>query len=50
MLILGDKEVEENQIAVRHRQRADLGATTLQAFHEGVAKEIKTHGHELFAI
>jgi len=50
MLILGDKEIEENQIAVRHRQRGDLGATTLQTFHEGVAKEIKTHGHELFAI
>ena len=34
MLVLGDRELEENVVAVRERTRGDLGAMTLQQFSE----------------
>ena len=34
MLILGDKELEENKVAVRDRTEGDLGAVSLEEFIE----------------
>jgi threonyl-tRNA synthetase len=50
MLVIGDKEIEQHKVAVRHRSRGDLGTETLEAFHAGLKKEIATHGHELLEI
>jgi len=41
MLVLGAREVEENTVSVRHRDRDDLGATTLHDFIETIQKEIR---------
>ena len=41
MLVLGAREVEENTVSVRHRDRDDLGATTLKDFIETIQKEIR---------
>ncbi len=40
MIILGDKELEENKIAVRERKQGDLGAMSLEEFME-MAKRLK---------
>jgi threonyl-tRNA synthetase len=40
MLVLGDKELEENKIAVRERKTGDLGAMTLAEFKE-MARRLK---------
>ncbi len=40
MLILGDKELEENKVAVRDRTKGDLGAVTLKEFIE-TARRLK---------
>jgi threonyl-tRNA synthetase len=40
MLVLGDKEQEENKIAVRERKTGDLGAMTLAEFKE-MARRLK---------
>jgi threonyl-tRNA synthetase len=34
MLVLGDKELEENKVAVREKAKGDLGAMTLEEFKE----------------
>jgi threonyl-tRNA synthetase len=39
MLILGDKELEETQVAVRHRKDGDIGAMSLEEFKEKIAAE-----------
>ena len=41
MLILGDKEVEENKVGVRERKAGDLGQMDLTEFIEKVKKEIQ---------
>ncbi len=41
MLILGDKEVEENKVGVRERKAGDLGQMDLNEFVEKVKKEIE---------
>ena len=41
MLILGDKEVEENKVGVRERKAGDLGQMDLNEFIEKVKKEIQ---------
>ncbi len=46
MLIMGDKEAEANQVAVRSRSEGDLGATSVDDFKAQVLREIKTHGKE----
>ena len=43
MLIIGDKEVEENQIGVRSRSDGDLGAMKLDEFKEKIIKEIEEY-------
>ena len=40
MLVVGDKEVESNQVAVRSRRGEDLGTMNLDAFIELAQKEI----------
>ncbi|OEF98087.1 threonine--tRNA ligase [Vulcanibacillus modesticaldus] len=41
MLIIGDKEVENNQVAVRKRGKGDLGAKALDEVIEQIMTEIK---------
>jgi len=40
MLVIGGREAEAGQVAVRHRKRADLGAVALDAFISTITKEI----------
>ncbi len=40
MLVLGDKELEDNKIAVRERKQGDLGVMSLEEFKE-MAKRLK---------
>ncbi len=42
MIVLGDKELEENKIAVRERKAGDLGAMSLEEFKETAQKLQKT--------
>lgn len=42
MLIVGEKEIEENQLSVRSRDRGELGSQSLEAFVEQIKEEIKT--------
>lgn len=40
MLVIGDKEVENNQVAVRKRGEGDLGAIAVEEFEEKILMEI----------
>ena len=42
MLIIGDKEVEEGKVSVRHRKEGDKGAMRLDDFVELIKAEIKS--------
>lgn len=42
MLILGDKEVESGEIAVRHRREGDLGSMSIQGFVTRCKDEVAT--------
>ncbi len=42
MLILGDKEKENGQVAVRSRSEGDLGAMTAEAFIDRITEEVRT--------
>ena len=44
MLILGDKEIESNQVGVRSRGEGDIGAMDEGKFIEKVVEEIKSFG------
>lgn len=39
MLVLGDKELEENTIAVRERKQGDIGAMSLEEFKEKITRQ-----------
>jgi len=41
MLVVGDKEAESGEVAVRHRDQGDLGAEELDAFIEKLQAEIE---------
>ncbi|HHW31899.1 MAG TPA: threonine--tRNA ligase [Clostridiaceae bacterium] len=41
MLVIGDKEVENSQVAVRSRAEGDLGAMDVEKFIDKITKEIK---------
>jgi len=41
MLILGDKEVENNLVAVRERHQGDLGTMVLGEFKKRIKRELK---------
>ena len=43
MLVVGDKEVAEGTVAVRHRFKADLGATKVADFASKLSELIATH-------
>ncbi len=42
MLVLGNREIEEGTISVRHRKQGDLGAMKIDAFIEKCLEEIRT--------
>ncbi len=42
MLVIGDKEAEEQTVAVRSRKEGDLGAMPVDAFLEKILEEIRT--------
>ena len=42
MLVLGDKEVEQQLVSVRARKEGDLGTMTLEAFMDKLLEEIST--------
>jgi len=42
--VIGDKEVENQQVAVRTRSGEDLGAMSLQAFADKLYSEIGMRG------
>lgn len=42
MIVMGDKEVEENLVAVRSRKDGDLGTMTFEAFRDKLLLEIAT--------
>jgi threonyl-tRNA synthetase len=46
MLVIGDKEVEENVVAVRKRKQGDIGKMELSAFIEMMNKQIKEKSNE----
>ena len=39
MLVLGDQELESNQVAVRERKQGDIGAMSLEEFKEMITKQ-----------
>lgn len=41
LLVVGDKEIDQGTVAVRHRQQGDLGAMSLHAFQDKVLEEIQ---------
>ncbi|OCL27538.1 threonine--tRNA ligase [Orenia metallireducens] len=41
MLIVGDNEVEEETVSVRHRREGDIGAVKVAKFKEDILEEIK---------
>jgi threonyl-tRNA synthetase len=50
MLIIGDKELEKGEVAVRSRSKGDLGAVPLALFLEQLKAEIASHGKEIVAL
>ncbi|HHF7366978.1 TPA: threonine--tRNA ligase [Legionella bozemanae] len=44
LLVIGDKEVESNQVAVRSREGADLGVMTIDTICDTLAQEIARKG------
>lgn len=44
LLVVGDKETENDTVAVRTRSGKDLGSMTLSQFTEGLAEEIASRG------
>jgi threonyl-tRNA synthetase len=43
MLVVGDKEIENNEVGVRSRKEADLGAMKVEDFVNKIKEEIKTY-------
>jgi len=50
MLIIGDKELANGEVAVRSRSKGDLGAVPLSWFLEQLKNEINTHGREMVVV
>jgi threonyl-tRNA synthetase len=42
MLVLGDREMEEEKVAVRERSKGDIGAMSLEEFKEMASRLVKT--------
>ncbi|MBL1261162.1 MAG: threonine--tRNA ligase [Thiotrichaceae bacterium] len=45
LLVIGDREVDGNLVAVRTRSGDDLGSMTLDAFIDHINADIASHGH-----
>ena len=43
MLIVGDKEVQDNTVSVRDRKEGDLGAIPADKFIEDVVEKVKNY-------
>ncbi len=41
MIIVGDKEVENEKTSVRHKGEGDLGSMTLEDFQKRISEEIQ---------
>jgi threonyl-tRNA synthetase len=50
MLIIGDKELEKNEVAVRSRSQGDLGALPIQEFVAQIKAEIETKGKQMISV
>ena len=48
MVVLGDKELEENKIAVRERKQGDIGQMSLEEFTEMARKLKETRALQSF--
>ena len=46
MLVIGDKEIEANSVAVRARLKGDIGLKNIDEFINSLKKEIETKGKE----
>ena len=42
MILVGDKDIENNTVSVRDRKEGDLGAMSLEQFIEKAVEEIET--------
>ncbi len=42
MFVVGDKDIENNSVSVRHRKEGDLGSMPLAEFIDMAVKEIET--------
>ncbi|MGL5973074.1 MAG: threonine--tRNA ligase [Oscillospiraceae bacterium] len=42
MLIVGDKEIDENKVGVRHRKHGDIGNKNIELFINEIKEDIKT--------
>jgi threonyl-tRNA synthetase len=47
LLVIGDREVESNSVAVRTRSGQDLGSRSVTALAEGLAEEIASRGRTI---
>ncbi len=47
VLVMGDKEIEENKVAVRARGRGQIGVMSVDEFASKLSNEISTKGKEL---
>jgi threonyl-tRNA synthetase len=47
LVVVGDREVESNTVAVRTRSGKDLGTLTLQALADGLFAEVASHGQTI---
>ncbi len=47
LLVIGDREVESNSVAVRTRSGKDLGSRSITALAEGLAEEIASRGRTI---
>lgn len=50
MLIIGDREMQNGEVAVRSRNRGDLGAVSMEEFHARLRREIQSYGKETVSL
>ncbi len=50
MVILGDKEIENQTVSVRSRNRGDLGALSFDEFKNKLLLEIHSHGQQIIEV
>ena len=50
MLVIGDREMQNREVAVRERTKADLGAVSIDEFQAQLLKEIQSRGRETVSL